>query len=98
MKLPPLPPFAQRLLIGVVVLALAYYVAGGHKGISGFFKLQRDVHRLQTQVRQAETTIDSLQDELSRLRTDTAYIEQVAREKLGMARRDEMIYKFVEKK
>ncbi|MBN1130612.1 MAG: septum formation initiator family protein [Chitinispirillaceae bacterium] len=41
--------------------------------------------------------IDSLQREIERLTNDTTYIERIAREKLGMARKDEHLFKFTGK-
>jgi cell division protein FtsB len=36
--------------------------------------------------------------EIKKLKTDTAYIEKIAREKLGMAGKTEKVYKFIEEK
>jgi len=40
--------------------------------------------------------MDSLSVQNQRLKSDTAYMEKIAREKLGMARKDEKVYKFIE--
>jgi cell division protein FtsB len=85
------------LLIAAVCVTL-YFLLGGTRGLMGFFRLRHDVTELELQLRGARSTVDSLEREISRLRSDTAYIERVAREKLGMARRDEKVYKFIEEK
>ncbi len=91
----------RRLPVLIVVAALLvalYFLLGGARGIVGLFRLRRDVSSLEEQLRSAQTTVDSLEQEIVRLRNDTAYIERMAREKLGMARRDEKVYKFVKEK
>jgi cell division protein FtsB len=85
-----------RALLVVGALAVLYVAAGGVHGLVGWRRLSRDVGELERQVRHAEVMIDSLEREIVRLRTDTAFIERTAREKLGMVRRDEKVYKFVE--
>ena len=52
--------------------------------------------QLKAQVRQLNRAIDSLTVEIEKLKSDTTYIERLAREKLGMARKDEKVYKFLE--
>lgn len=98
-----MPPLlrSKRFILTAAAIGLAvflYLVLGGPKGVSGLYRLSADVRQLEAQVDSARGTIDSLREEILRLKTDTAYIERAAREKLGMARRDEKIYKFVEEK
>jgi cell division protein FtsB len=90
-------PLRRTLLVALPVVAL-YFVLGGAQGISRFYHLHTEVARLETEVAQARATADSLQHEIARLRSDTTYIEYVARKKLGMARTTERVYKFVEDK
>lgn len=85
-----------RVLAAAAVLAVLYTAAGGLRGLTGWRRLSGDVAELERQVRKAEATIDSLESEITRLRSDTAFIERTAREKLGMVRKDEKVYKFVE--
>jgi cell division protein FtsL len=98
MRVPKPPKPVRNLLVVLFVLAVLYMLLGGINGITGFYRLHTDVRRLESQLTRTHEAIDSLQRELERLKSDTAYIERTAREKLGMARRDERIYKFVEEK
>jgi cell division protein FtsL len=67
-------------------------------GKQGIYYLYREEKGKCEEIRKNERTIDSLQQEIAKLMNDTAYIERIAREKLGMARPDEKIYKFIEKR
>ena len=41
---------------------------------------------------------DSLMQIKVKLETDSNFVERVAREKLGLAKKDETVYKFIEKR
>jgi cell division protein FtsL len=61
------------------------------------YRVYRKTGQLHARVAELNRSVDSLTKEAAMLRSDTAYIERIAREKLGMARKDEKVYKFVEK-
>jgi cell division protein FtsB len=78
-------------------MALVLY-AVLNNGVITLVRLHQDVRTLQKEITLTSTLIDSLKIEIQRLKTDTTYIERIARERLGMARSDETIYKFIEEK
>jgi cell division protein FtsB len=79
----------------IVFLSIAGYVFFfGKQGIAHLYLRQK---KDAAAIVAARWTIDSLRLEITRLKSDTAYIERIAREKLGMARQNEKVYKFVEK-
>ena len=51
---------------------------------------------MEREIKELNETVDSLKKTIEKLKTDTAYIERIAREKLGMAKKGEKVYKFVE--
>ena len=67
-------------------------------GRQGLIYPYRQPKQKQLEIEENRRIIDSLREEIQRLTNDTAYIERIAREKLGMARPDEKVYKFVEKR
>ncbi|MBN1604455.1 MAG: septum formation initiator family protein [Chitinispirillaceae bacterium] len=85
------------IIISIVLFFLAISLFG-NQGIIVVFKAYNENRSLTEQIDESKRTIDSLKDEIERLKNDTAYIEKIAREKLGMARRNEKIYKFIEEK
>lgn len=69
----------------------------GKQGFISLYKNHQRYTEQQEQLLRSHQVIDSLKTEIQRLHDDTAYIEKIARERLGMAKKNEMIYKFVDK-
>lgn len=89
----------RKLIISLLTVAFLSFVLFslfGNQGWIALYKGQQQLKELKSEVSQSEQMIDSLKKEIDRLKNDTSYLEKIAREKLGMARRDEKIYKFVE--
>lgn len=85
-----------------IIALIAFVLAGGGFfflfGKQGIYYLYRQQRERTAEIRNDRRVIDSLQREIKKLTNDTAYIERMAREKLGMARQNESVYKFVEKR
>jgi len=84
------------LIIGVLAVAGFLFFFTGSQSIPILLHSRGEVRQLKEKIRQAGKAIDSLTIEIQRLKTDTVYIEKIAREKLGMARKNEKVYKFIE--
>jgi cell division protein FtsB len=86
------------ILIGGCLIAVgaAWFLFSGPAGIVSMYRSGKELRRLQTEMARAHARVDSLTAEIERLKSDTVYIEKMAREKLGMARPGEKIYKFIE--
>jgi len=89
---------AKQVIGGGILAALLSGAGFFFFGKQGIYYLYREEKGKSEEIRKNERTIDSLQQEIARLTNDTAFIERIAREKLGMARPDEKIYKFIEKR
>jgi cell division protein FtsB len=79
----------------VAVFAILTFMNQGFLDIYRAYKQDRE---LTIKIKNAHAEADSLRSEIERLKNDTAYIEGLAREKIGMARKGEKIIKFVEEK
>lgn len=66
-------------------------------GKQGVYYPWSQLRKKDQEIEARQLLIDSLQHEIERLTKDTTYIERVAREKLGMARQNEHIFKFTGK-
>ena len=91
----------QSVIIGAggfLVIILVVILFSGDQGVVTFYRTWRQMQELQTELDNSRKAIDSLTVEIERLKNDTAYIERIAREKYGMARKNEKMYKFVEEK
>jgi cell division protein FtsB len=87
-----------RWIFLVLVAAIAWFLLSGDDGVVGLYQSHMRYRKSQALVKERNAQIDSLKLEERRLRSDTAYMEKVAREKWGMAKKNETIYKFVEEK
>jgi cell division protein FtsB len=84
------------IVIGAIVLSggSGVFLFGKQGIVYPYRQLAKDHIAIET----ARRTVDSLRLEIKRLTSDTACIERIAREKLGMARQNEKVYKFIEKR
>ncbi len=90
------PP--KRIIALVVLLAALAYLFLRDSGFVRISQLRWERHRLENEIVVEKVRRDSLVALEFRLRNDTTALEKVAREKLGMAREDETVYKFVDPK
>jgi cell division protein FtsB len=88
---------AGRLLGGLLLSVALYYAVWG--GEYSAFDLRRIARRQDAEraaLAAARLRVDSLRRVAKRLESDPATIEQVARERFGMIRPGEILYRFVE--
>ena len=84
-----------------LLFSIAALLAGGvffFFGSQGVYFQHRQLQHKAAEIAADRRVIDSLQREIKRLSSDTAAIERLAREKLGMAKPNEKVYKFVDKR
>ena len=82
----------------VIIIPLLILLIAGNQGLMDMYRTYSDDKERTRQISAAREEIDSLKNEIQKLQNDTAHIEKIAREKLGMARKGETIFKFVEEK
>jgi cell division protein FtsB len=85
------------LSIGFAISAVLVFMFTGKQGFISLYKNHQRYKTQQEQLLRSHKVIDSLKTEIQRLQKDTTYIEKIARERLGMAKKNELIYKFVDK-
>lgn len=79
-----------------IVLFISIISLSGKQGLISLYKNHNEYRKQSLKLVQSHKIIDSLKTDISRLRNDTDYIEKIAREKLGMAKKNEKVYKFIE--
>jgi cell division protein FtsB len=67
-----------------------------NQGFLDMYQAYKQDRELTQKIEAAHAEADSLRAEIERLKSDTAHVEGIAREKLGMARKGEKIIKFVD--
>ena len=88
----------QRVAIAFLVLAILYFFLGGEFGIINYFRFHQLEKKHINELALEKNRNDSLKAEITRLTSDTLYIESLARKHLGMIKPDEQIVIFKEKK
>jgi cell division protein FtsB len=83
----------KLMMVCGVALLLGGYVVFGNRGILQRIRLQQQKAELEVKIRQAEEQTKSLQSQSKALDGDKQAIEKVAREKHGMVREGEKVYK-----
>ncbi|MBI2218248.1 MAG: septum formation initiator family protein [Candidatus Rokubacteria bacterium] len=87
----PLPP---RLVVSAVVVLLLGGLAVGGSGMMRVREMQRELEALEHDIVRLRAETRRLNQTVEKLRHDPAYIEQLARETLGLVRPGETVLKF----
>ncbi len=90
----------HKILVGsacVVLIFTLWVVIFGHKGFVDFNHLRIEKETLVEENKKLQEENVDLYREVERARNDPEYIENVAREELGMIGKDEVIFKFKDK-
>ena len=86
----------RHLLAGAVLAVALYYAAlGGEYSALDLLRLRRDRRTAEAELSRTRHEVDSLKVQAGRLERDPATIERVARERFGMIREGETLYRFV---
>ena len=103
----PLPKFSladatelfqqhARHILGLALLALLVHDIFGAHGFLAMRRTQEEIRQTRDQIDKLNDENKSLADQVRALKTDPRAIERVAREKMGLARPGEMIYRLPE--
>jgi cell division protein FtsB len=84
-----------RWIMVAVALLIVSSLFFGRASMVRVYRAFLDVKKKERALAREHREIDSLTVQNARLKNDTLYIEKIAREKLGMARKDEKVYKFI---
>jgi cell division protein FtsB len=87
-----------RWIVAAVALMLVVFLFTGNESVLKVWASRKQGKGQLREITRLHREIDSLNEVIARLKTDTLYIEKMAREKLGMARENEKVFKFVQEK
>jgi cell division protein FtsB len=82
------------VLTGLVLVGLLAVGIFGDKGLVDLGQLRGELHRLNGEVERLKAENLALYRHIDRLRNDAAFVENVARQELGMIAKDELIINF----
>jgi len=88
----------RRLILGAVGgFFIVYFIFSfifGDSGLLSYLRMKEMQQQLSNEIEQLHQKNAVLREEVRSLRSDPEYIEQIARDQLGMAKDGETIYKF----
>jgi cell division protein FtsB len=90
------PGTGRRLLIGGVLALAAYYALwGGEYSAFHLVRLKQEGRAAEARLAQTRAEVDSLKALAGKLEKNDAEVERIARERFGMIRDGELLYRFV---
>jgi len=84
------------IALGAIVGGIAFGAFGGEYRSIDYWRLKRQVRQEEEMIRRLEFEVDSLTAFADSLDHDSATVERVARERLGMVREGETLYRVVD--
>lgn len=86
----------KRFLLLLLAVFVVYSFFSGPYGFLRLVSLFKEKQEVKLEIKELEAEIMDMEQRKEKLENDSFYLEKEAREKLGMAREDEKIYKFVD--
>jgi cell division protein FtsB len=74
------------------------WLAFGDSGFLNLYRIERERQNYQEKIRRLNKENRFLLEEIIRLRTDTQYLESIARRELNLVKENEVMYRFKAKK
>ncbi len=84
--------FNKSLLI--LIVALCLYAVFSHGGLYDLWQLKTNISQTEAKKNQLIQERDNFAEQISLLQTSNFYAEKIAREELGMARKNEIVVYF----
>lgn len=82
----------KRIVLGAFAIILLYFIFGGDYNIYNLLQYHQKEKELNATIQNLEEESQALTVEIEMLKTDSTYIEKVAREKYHMARPGDVIF------
>ena len=96
MKLPD-KKLILRIVGAAVLLAVLAFMTFNENGLLKYWKMKKELKQLNNEILKSEELIRAMEAEIDSLKTSKNKIEQVAREKYDMIKKNEKVFKIEEK-
>jgi cell division protein FtsB len=83
------------VLTGLGIVIILVLLMAGEKSLFKVIALYREQEHLIAQIEEMKGQNEKLGQQIEDLKTDPKAVERIAREELGMVRKDETVYRFV---
>jgi cell division protein FtsB len=93
--LPPLPRKHKGTIATCVMALILFVIAAvcGDHGLVDLLRMQREQRQLEHTAFDLQQQNERLRERIRRLQSDDRYIERLARERLGLVRKGEIMYR-----
>jgi cell division protein FtsB len=93
--LPPLPRKHKGTVATCVMVLILFVIAAvyGDHGLVDLLRMQHEQHELEHTAFDLQQQNERLRERVRRLQSDHHYIEKLARERLGLVRKGEIMYR-----
>ncbi len=81
------------LILGILTVAIGYGLVRSGGSVLTIWRLSRDRHEEIRLLREEEARKRTLEQEITRLESDSSYIEDIARREYGMIKDGEEVYR-----
>jgi cell division protein FtsB len=82
------------IFIALSILASLCWIFFSPYGAKNYTKINSDVEKLSADIEALTIQNNALQDEIVRLKGDSRYVEDLARKKYGLLKKNEMVFEF----
>ncbi len=90
-------PYKRHIkIIGIIIASLyfVYALVFGNLGLLRYLSMRMEYKEMQARIQHLKGENQKMREAIRALRTDPEYIEALAREKLGLVKEGEIIYRF----
>ena len=84
----------HRIILLVLLVAILFLLFAPGRSLMSYRNMQKQVAALSREIAHLEQRNRELAAEIERLKTDDAYLEELARKKFGMLKENETVYEF----
>jgi len=99
--MPPSPIQKHKnifVIIGVALCGLSLLVYFAPYGLRNYLVVREKLNLVNSELDELKKKNQELNDEITLLKTDANYVEKIARQKLGMLKKNELLFEVPEKK
>jgi len=86
------------LIVFFILGPMVAWLGFGQHGFIHLYRVGKERQACQQRIKKLAEENQALFDEIQRLKTDPRYVEQLAREELGLVKKNEIIYRFPDDK
>lgn len=86
--------FLRRIVVLVVILGLLWLIFAPGRGLLSYRRLQNRVDTLVRENKALAKHNAELRHDMDRLQHDSAYLEELARQKYGLLKKNEMVFEY----